>query len=104
MRVPADAAALHRSCRKHCFGEPRPKTYVECTAVEMLAVFGDPKCGAREYCVGLRGPIRGEDACTLYIDCIHYCGEKIDDPHVNSNCRPGMKVAQEHGQISHCRG
>jgi hypothetical protein len=23
MRVPADAAALHRTCREHCFGEQR---------------------------------------------------------------------------------
>jgi class 3 adenylate cyclase len=50
------------------FSEPRPKTYVECAAVEMLAVFGDPKCGALQHRVGLGGPIGGEDARALRIN------------------------------------
>src|SRR5215469_10916077 len=90
MRVPADAAALHRTCRADCFGEPCPETYVECKAVEMLTIFGDPERGALEHRVGLGGPIGGEDGCALRVDCIHRCGEKIDDPHVNSNHRPGI--------------
>src|SRR5580704_16956552 len=78
MRVPADAAALHRPCRENGFGESCPETHVECAAVEMLAVFGHPEHGALEHCVSLGGPIRGEDACALRIDCIHHRGEKID--------------------------
>ena len=57
MGVPADAAGLHRWCCEHRCGEPCPKTYVEYTAVEMLAVFGGPERGALQYRVGLERPI-----------------------------------------------
>src|SRR6202043_2522944 len=85
-------------------GEPCPKTYVECAAVEMLAVFGDPERGALQHRVGLGRPIGGEDACALRINCLHHRNEKINDAYINSDRRRGMEVAQEDRQISHCRG
>jgi hypothetical protein len=96
MGVPADAATMHRPCREHRFGESCPKTYVECAAVEMLAVFGDPERGALQHRVGLERPIGGEDACALRINCIHHRNEKIYDGYINFDRRRGMKVAQEH--------
>jgi hypothetical protein len=70
----------------------------------MLAVFGHPKPRALQHRVGLGGPIGGKDARALRINCIHHCCKEIDDAYVNSNRRRGMKVAQEHRQISHRRG
>jgi hypothetical protein len=59
-----------RKCSEHRIGEPCPNTYVECAAVETLAVFGDPEGGALQHRVGLGRPIGGEDACALRITCI----------------------------------
>src|SRR6266851_3461042 len=72
MRVPADAAALHPPGRLHRLFEPRFEMDVERAAIEMLAVIGDAKGGARQHRVGLGRPIGGKDGRALRVHRIHY--------------------------------
>ena len=77
VRIPADAAMLHRARCRHRFGELAAKMDVESAPEDMLAVLGDAESRARQHLIGLAGAVGGKDRRLTLAGGIHYRRKKI---------------------------
>src|SRR5271168_1463118 len=99
MRVPPDAAALHRAGLCHRLGEIRVDAYVKRAAEDMLAMLGDTEHGAGEHRVGFGRAIRRQYRDFGLAYRIQNIGQEIDDPDIDLRFFAGMVVAQKNTKL-----
>jgi hypothetical protein len=94
--VPANTTAPRRSRRRHRLHQLRVETEIDRAAINVLAVFGHPKGGARKDSVSCARAISRKNCCPGLADRLEDIGEKIYHTNVHLGLFPGMMIAQKY--------
>ena len=101
MRVPPDAAALHRPGGIHRHGDFRVEPQVERAAQDVLTVLGHSEGGACEHRVGLGRPIGRKDRRAGLADRVQNIGQKVDHTDIHLRLFTRVMIAQKDAELFH---